>query len=502
VSHRARRPLLSRLGRPWVAILAVTAIAAGVRLWGLAQPAEMIFDENYYAKAACIYVGLPNPTCDVESENELLFYDQQWDVGSYVHPPLGKWGIALGIKAFGMDAFGWRVGSAVVGTLTVTVVAALAWLLFGSVLWTFLAGLLLATEHLSVVLSRLALLDAHLTFWVSVGFLCLVLDRRWIDRRTPAEPAEDGVPTRVPSPLWRPWRYATGLAMGGALAVKWSGAFAILAVAVLSVMWETTRRRRAGAAAGRAFGRTLLRESFGLAVAFVVVPVAVYVAAYLPWLHHFDWDVGRLVDTHASALDFHLDLRETAVDPSTGEMTPTHYAYSRPWSWLAMTRPVRITWNDLGTDVREIVAVGNPVIFWGGIWALPYLAFAWWRKRDWAPGFLLLAVLLQYAPWLAVARPQFSFYVAPFAPFLVLGVAWMLRELADARLVVREPGGEVAVDPTTGRPAVSTWHPYRPVAVTALVAAVALFAWFYPVLTWMRISDTHQKLILWFPGWR
>jgi dolichyl-phosphate-mannose--protein O-mannosyl transferase len=167
-----------------------------------------------------------------------------------------------------------------------------------------------------------------------------------------------------------------------------------------------------------------------------------------------------------------------------------------------MTRPVRVTWNDVGTDVREIVAIGNPVVFWGAIWALPYLAFAWWRKRDWMPGLLLLAVLLQYAPWLAVARPQFSFYVAPFAPFLVLGVVWMLRDLADARLVVREPGGEVAVDPATGRPVVSTWHPYRPVAATALVAAVALFAWFYPVLTWMRISETHQKLILWFPGWR
>ena len=63
--------------------------------------------------------------------------------------------------------------------------ALIAQLLFGRPLWTFLAGLLLALEHLSVVLSRLALLDVHVQLWTVAGFLCLVLDRRWIDVRTP-----------------------------------------------------------------------------------------------------------------------------------------------------------------------------------------------------------------------------------------------------------------------------------------------------------------------------
>ncbi len=67
-------------------------------------------------------------------------------------------------------------------------VAILAQLLFGSALWTFVAGLLMAVESLNVVLSRSALLDIHLEFWVLAGFLLLLLDRRWIDRRTPPEP--------------------------------------------------------------------------------------------------------------------------------------------------------------------------------------------------------------------------------------------------------------------------------------------------------------------------
>ena len=63
-----------------------------------------------------------------------------------------------------------------------------------------------------------------------------------------------------------------------------------------------------------------------------------------------------------------------------------------------------------------------------------------------------MAVAFQYLPWLLVARPQFFFYVAPFTPFLVLGLVYLIRDLSDARLVVREPDGAVATDPETGGP--------------------------------------------------
>jgi dolichyl-phosphate-mannose-protein mannosyltransferase len=238
-------------------------------------------------------------------------------------------------------------------------------------------------------------------------------------------------------------------------------------------------------------------------VAFVLIPVVVYVITYLPWLHHFDWDVGKFLDQQMRIARYHLfQLKTLARDPETGTMTPTHFAYSRPWTWLPMTRPVPITWVDIGPAIRQLLAIGNPVVFWGSVWVLPYLAFAWWRKRDWVPGFLLMAVLLQYLPWLLIARPQFFFYVAPFTSFLVLGLTYLLRDLSDARLILREPGGRIAVDPETGRPAVSAWHPYRPIAWTVVLAAVALFVWFWPVLTWMKITDAHYNLIVWFPGWK
>ena len=59
-----------------------------------------------------------------------------------------------------------------------------------------MAGPLVALDGLNVVMSRVAMLDIHLSFWVVLGFLCLVLDRRWIDvrrRRSPAGPGPHAV---------------------------------------------------------------------------------------------------------------------------------------------------------------------------------------------------------------------------------------------------------------------------------------------------------------------
>ena len=119
-----------------------------------------------------------------------------------------------------------------------------------------------------------------------------------------------------------------------------------------------------------------------------------------------------------------------------------------------MLRPVNYFVEDLGPDIRQILAIGNPVLFWGTIWTIPYCAWAWWRKRDWTPGFMVVAFAGLYLPWFLVARPQFFFYALPFTPFMALAAVYTLRDLAAAHLVIRDhETGEVALDPDTGEPA-------------------------------------------------
>jgi dolichyl-phosphate-mannose--protein O-mannosyl transferase len=517
------------LKKPVVAILLVTALAGFVRFFHLGHPGEFVFDEVYYPKAGCILIGDDDDVCLIDSDDEKYWRKDKWDVGSWVHPPLGKWQIGLGIKAFGMDPFGWRFSSALAGTLVVTLVAVMAQALFRQVAWTYVAGGLLAIEHLNVVMSRTALLDVHLELWVVAGFTFLVLDRRWLERRQDAMPFVEPEPPPMPgdpgtsattdtlltqerlppvySPLWRPWRFAAGIALGAAASVKWSGAMAMFAALVLSFLWEVSRRHRLGVSWGSALFRAFARESFGLAIAFVVLPIGVFLLAWLPWIHHFDWDWGKWWDTQTGSFRYHMreGLKWTDIDPDTGSATPTHPYYARWWEWvLPPGRPTSFFVKDLGPDIQQILALASPSIMWLNLFAVPFLAWAWLsrKRRDWRAGFILVAFLGLLLPWIGVDRPTFYFYLLPITPFIVLAVTYFLREVSDVRLVSRDRGtGEVAVNPETGEPAISVAYVYRPFVWAYLLATAILFVWFWPVLTAGQVTDVHWRTIVWFNRW-
>ncbi len=347
--------------RPVVALVAVGLLAAMLRFYHLGTPPTHTFDEAYYPKAGCLFVGYPRRACDVTSDDEKYWADLYNDVGSWVHPSLGKWAIGLGELAFGPDAFGWRFAGAVVGTLTVVLIAAIAQLLFRSVVWTYVSGLLLATEHLNFVQSRTGMLDIFLAFWVVLGFLLLLLDRRWIERRTPREiearPARvdhelplGGVagiaaatvvrraPTEearrvVPSPFVRPWRLAAGVTLGAAIATKWSGVTAILAAVILTLAWESMRRKSGGVR--HPLARAIQQESLSVLVSFLVVPAVVYVASWVGYFVWFGFDLGAWAKMQGSMFSYHEHL-QTLNDKGR----PIHPYLSRAWQWILMARPV------------------------------------------------------------------------------------------------------------------------------------------------------------------
>jgi dolichyl-phosphate-mannose--protein O-mannosyl transferase len=508
--------LLRRLNRPVLAVLAVGLIAGGLRFTHLGYPQQRIFDEYYYSKSACIYLGYSNERCDINSSDERYWRENRDDTGAWVHPPLGKWMIAAGELAVGTDSYGWRVSSAVTGTATVVLLAVIVQLLFGSPIWTFAGGLLLAVESLNFVQSRTAMLDIFVTFWIVLGFVLLLLDRRWIDRRTPepsgpgAEPLEAaapppapgepvaasippppgevgsaGRPARAPAPVWRPWRFAAGIALGAGFATKWSAATAIAFVVVLSFVWEVTRRRRFGTR--RPILDALPAEGFGLVLAFVVVPALVYVASYVAWFAHFGWSIREWFHLQADIFDYHRHLQ--TVDPATGE--PVHPYLSQAWKWILLYRPV-LYYADYGDGVRQVIyANGNPAIFWGSLLAIPYVAFAWVRRRDWRAGFVVIAIAGLYLPWFLVSRPQFLFYATPITPFLVLACVYALRGLSEIRYE--------ALRSTADR--VRSVRPYVPVSVAFVAVAVGLFVWFWPALTGGPLSDAGWTQRAWFPSW-
>jgi dolichyl-phosphate-mannose-protein mannosyltransferase len=433
----------------WLACASVTIGGGLLRLRGLRNPGSMIFDE-FYANDACFYLHSSSSICGVPREI------------TPVHPPLGKWLIALGIRTFGFDPTGWRIASVVAGTLTIAAVYVLGRKLLGSTLGAAVASGLLAVDFLHVVMSRVAMLDVFVTFLSVIAFLCLAYDRdRLLSAARP--PPQRGFSLRD-----RPWRFAAGAAAGAAAASKWSGWLALAGVIALTIGWEISARvRRDDQGVAR---RVAVEEGPTVLLGLVLVPLVVYAATFagrlhgsllaLPWADN-SW-IRAFVDRQVSMARFHL--------PLSGD---NPYA-SPAWSWLLLKRPVVLAlYQPTAGRVKEVMATGNPIVWWASIPALALLVVRWIRRGITAApaGFIVTAFAVSYIPWLVLglARQQlFLFYLLPAVPFLCLALGAVAASVGSS---------------IQGRVAVATFG----------VATVTAFAFFYPILTAAPLSSSGWK---------
>ena len=190
--------------------------------------------------------------------------------------------MAFGQWTFGLTPFGWRFSAAVVGTVAILILARITRRMTRSTMLGCIAGLLLALDGLELVLSRTAILDIFLMFWVLAAFGLLVIDRdRAIARLT--EAAAGSGPHDLAGPrLGIRWlRVAAGLCIGAACATKWSGIWFLLGFACLAIAWDIGARRAAGYSHWLAGG--LRSEGKWLPVWFGLAPLVVYVASWSGW---------------------------------------------------------------------------------------------------------------------------------------------------------------------------------------------------------------------------
>ena len=146
-----------------------------------------------------------------------------------------------------MNPFGWRVAVAVLGTLSVLLLARLVRRMTGSTVLGTIAGFLLAIDGLHLVMSRTALLDLPLSFFLLAAFGALVLDREHGRRRAAARLDDFESTDFGPGLGFRPWRVVAGVLLGAALATKWNALFFVAAFGLLTVWWDVSARRVSGA---------------------------------------------------------------------------------------------------------------------------------------------------------------------------------------------------------------------------------------------------------------
>jgi dolichyl-phosphate-mannose--protein O-mannosyl transferase len=328
--------------------------------------------------------------------------------------------IGVGIKLFGFEAFGWRIVPLIAGIATIALLYVLARRLMNSTLAASVTAGLLALDLLHFVESRTSMLDIFLPLFGVAAALFCVLDRD--DQRSAG--------------FLRPWRLAAGAAAGAAIATKWSGVLVLILVFVLTAIWS-----------GKPSEDVASKPDIGprvasIALSFVVLPALVYLLSYagrfdgtllaVPWSEG-SW-LRAFFDHHRYMFDYHRDL------------TQTHSYQSPPYSWLLLKRPVAHFFDtDPNGDYREIIATGNPFVWWPSIAALAYVLYDWVTapERRRASGLIVAGFGLTYLPWLGMAFSQrsatFLFYLLPTVPFMCLAlgyVAWRISHFWEGRAAI------------------------------------------------------------------
>ncbi|WP_101258696.1 dolichyl-phosphate-mannose--protein mannosyltransferase [Streptomyces barkulensis] len=518
------------LGRraAWGGPVLVALLAGLLRFWNLGSPHAVIFDETYYAKDAWALYRLGYEGTWPDGANDTILDNPAAaplsEAASYVvHPPVGKWIIAMGEAAFGLTPFGWRFMMAVLGTLSVLMVCRIGRRLLRSTALGCLAGLLLAVDGLHLVMSRTALLDLVLMFFVLAAFGCLLIDRDRARARLAAALPPDGRPDADAGDRLglgaRPWRLAAGLCLGLACATKWSGLYVLIAFGILTVLWDAASRRTAGA---RHPHLSMLRRDAAPAfLSLVPVAVAVYVASWAGWFAGRDgyfrtWAEGRRgLSPESLPVPFtglklplpQFDMTwvpaplrslwhyESEVYSFHVGLTSEHTYQSHPWSWLVTARPVSYFYesSDRGENgctaeggcAREVLALGTPLLWWAACFALLYCLYRWALRRDWRAGAILCGVAAGWLPWfLYQERTIFYFYAVVFVPFLCLALAMMTGAILG-------PPGR-----TERRRAVGA------VGAGVLVLLIVWnFVYFHPLYTGVQIPKDAWQSRMWLDTW-
>ncbi|MFD3437615.1 dolichyl-phosphate-mannose--protein mannosyltransferase [Streptomyces sp. NPDC058685] len=442
----------------WGGPLLVALVAGVLRFWNLGSPKAVIFDETYYAKDAWALINQGYEGSWPKDIDKSILRDPSsvpipTDPGYVVHPPVGKWVIGIGEQLFGFTPFGWRFMVAVLGTLSVLMLCRIGRRLFRSTFLGCLAGALLAVDGLHFVMSRTALLDLVLMFFVLAAFGALVVDRDWARRRLAAAlPVdEDGVlrpDATVAETLrlgWRPWRLTAGLMLGLAAGTKWNGLYVMAAFGLLTVLWDVGARRTAGAV--QPYRAVLKKDLVPAFVSTVPVAIATYIASWTGWIvtdrgYFRDWagTAGKggsftwLPDWLRSLWHYETEVYQFHVNLTSG-----HTYQSNPWSWIVLGRPVSYYYESPSAGVggcpsdaadkcaSEVLALGTPLLWWAACFAIAYILWRWLFRRDWRAGAIACGIAAGWVPWFFYQeRTIFLFYAVVFVPFLCLAVAMML----------------------------------------------------------------------------
>lgn len=419
--------------------LAIAGAFALIAGWRLGVPAKPYFDEVHYLPAARDMIA--------------AFTDGAGGYRNREHPLVAKELIALGMWAFGDNPLGWRIVPWMAGVAALFASMRALWHASHDRFATLAFGVLAVTGFHLFIHTRIAMLDI-----VMIAALAIAA---WQFAAATARPEQGR------------WRLAlTGFALGLALGSKWNAIPLAMAPGLIFFL------ARLGAGRRRLFlsRRGAPVPGIRLVEAFVwlgILPLLVYAATFIPgyWLAE---------PFHPSPLAEKglIGLHEQIFALQSNLVTPHRYMSQWP-QWVLNTRGIWYLYEDVDGAWRGVLLIGNPLTMLLGLPALAWCLLAGAVRRDAARLAASLGYALSLGLWLIAPKPV-QFYYHYFAPSLFLLAALALA-CSDMRRVPR--GNWLA----WGIPA----------------ASMAMFAFYYPILSALPLSGGNDYLIwAWLKGWR
>lgn len=417
------------------------------------------FDEIYHARTAYEYT------------HGIVPYEN-------THPPLGKLLIAVGMELFGVNPFGWRIIGTLFGIAMLPLIYVMALRLFKKTIYAALAAGLFALDFMHFTQTRISTIDVYGVFFImlmfyfmqrysTMNFYRMSLRKTWV-------------------PLF--W---SGLFFGIGVASKWIVLYggAGLAIMLALVLFERYREYKAAervladgklsdkelqtacSTAGQSFWKNTILTLASCVVFFVIIPVVIYGLSFIPVLNVSSegYTIHGLIEAQKNMYNYHSQL------------VATHPFASSWWEWPFMKRPVWFFSGGEGLpegQVSSIVTIGNPLIWWTGIFAMLGTLWLTFRRKDKSLYMIWIGFFSQYVPWMLVPRETFLYHYFAMVPFMILSIVYILK-LLDSK-----------------------YENSRYIRYTYVAVAALLFILFYPVLSGMQVSgDYVTGMLRWFPSW-
>ena len=348
----------------------------------------------------------------------------------------------------GRHALAWRLPGVLFAAFLAFVLVLLARRLFGSTVVPVVVGLAVMLDGSMYAQARIGMNDIYVATCIVAGWYFVVAAHR--PRRSAAFDI-----------------LVAGVLFGLAAAAKWAAFYALagLFVAAVAISLRAYERGRPGNGGPLDLLGGRGRNAALLFAAFVITPIAIYLASYARWFGGptipYGWNIVELTQ---QMYWYHSSL------------TAPHPAGSPWWSWPFVLKPVYWYFGQsAGGDNAYIYDTGNVVLFWGGIAAFIWCGIAAVRAKSIALGFVVYAGLTQYVAWIPISRVLFFYHFFTALPFYLLGLAAGLAYLWE-----------------TGR--------VRPVVVY-LAAAAAAFGYFYPFISAQPFPGAQAGMFFILPTW-